>query len=114
MSSTYLTHNDMRMIERLLGEVAGPNLPGGFDREAAARFLISNFERKKTAEADLRLLLAARLKVLDSMARTISRAENGGGVAGRLARTEAQRHSDNDTDGMRRRAKETERRNRLI
>lgn len=112
MSSTYLTHADMRMIERVLGEV--PGTPGGFEREAAARFLISNFERKKTAEADLRLLLAARVKVLDSMTRAISRWENEGGAQGKLPRTEAQRRIDNDTDGTRRRAKETERRNRLI
>ncbi|MGP2491059.1 hypothetical protein ACTDI4_05460 [Mesorhizobium sp. PUT5] len=115
MSSTYLTDIDMRMIERLLAEVREPGACRDFDRETAAgRFLIDNFQRKRTTEVDLRGLLAARIKVLESLARGISRWDDEGGAPGKLPRTEAQRRIDNDTDGARRRAKETYSRNRLV
>lgn len=115
MSSDYLTSNDLNMIERLLGEVREPGNFRGLDRESvAARFLIANFRRSKTAEKDLRTLLAARIKAQDATERGLNRWDNEGGAPAKRVRTEAQRRIDNDTDGTRRRARGTEQRNQLI
>ena len=91
MSSAYLTANDMNTIERLLKEVREPGASRNFDREtAAARFLIDNFKRTKTAETDLRTLLAARIKTLDAVADGLTQWDYEGGASAKGARTEVQ------------------------
>jgi hypothetical protein len=70
MSSTYLTSDDMNLIERLLSEVRGAGPTPNFDRETAeARFLIKRVEQGTTNEDELRAALSHHVglhKITDS------------------------------------------------
>ncbi|MBS3652358.1 hypothetical protein KEU06_27585 [Pseudaminobacter sp. 19-2017] len=97
MSSTYLTSNDMKMIERLLAEAPKDETYASSEVETAqVRLLIHAFESGISTEAELR----GRL-VSDNLTR--------GGT-----RTEVQRRIDNDTNGTRRRAREMKERHQLV
>jgi hypothetical protein len=97
MSSTYLTSDDMKMIERLLAESPKDGAYASSEVDTAqARLLIHTFESGLSTEAELR----GRL-VSDNLTRGVTR-------------TEAQRRIDNDTNGTRRRAKEMKERHQLV
>lgn len=114
MSSTYLTSEDLDMIDRLVAEVRESQPVRNIAREtAAARFLVQDFEENQTPEPELRRKLAAYLDEQDAMDAALVRWDEGD-EPGRSPRSEAQRHIDDDTDGRRRRAIETKNRNQLI
>jgi hypothetical protein len=70
MSSTYLTSDNMNLIERLLSEVRGSAPMRNLDRETAeARLLVGRVEQGTTNEIELRDALSrhvVRHKVMDS------------------------------------------------
>lgn len=112
MSSSYLTSEDMKAIERILGGVR-PALIQGTDRQAAAaRFLVERFLGEP--DAHLQSLVLTYLRDLDAHANAISRWNDDGGATGKSPRSEARRRIDNDTDGMRRRDRESAARNQLL
>jgi len=83
MSSTYLTSDNMNLIERLLSEVRGPGSIRNFDRETAeARLLIGRVEGGTTSEDELRGALSHHVglhKILDS---ALARWDSEGGSPG--------------------------------
>lgn len=115
MSSNYLSFANMNMIERLLAEVREPGSIHDVAREnAAVHFLIREVEQSQAAEEDLRPKLAAHLDEWETTGAAIVRWDDEGRARGVSLRAEAQRRSDNDTDGTRRRMTETKDRNQLI
>jgi len=137
MSSTYLTSENMNMLQRLLAEVR--RLPRNIQREASsARFLVHRFQDGTTAESDLRSQLEAYGRGGDDRDAGSVAAQANGNAAGKsgflrgwlssrstpagaparnlpatVRRSEAQRLRDNDTDGRRRRENEVKGRNQM-
>lgn len=85
MSSTYLTSDDMNLIERLLGEIGEHGPLRNFDRNAAARFLVQSFQRGATSEADLRASLSRHLNHHKAMDGAVARWDEEGGSTGNNA-----------------------------
>jgi hypothetical protein len=81
MSSTYLTSDNMNLIERLLSEVREPGPASNIDREIAeARLLVGRVEQGTTNEVELRDALSrhvVRHKIMDS---AIARWDGEGGA----------------------------------
>lgn len=78
MSSTYLTSNDMTMMERLLAEVREAAPERSFDIESAqARLLVRAFEGGMASESDLRNLLAEHDTLQRMFARSHGRWRSG-------------------------------------
>ena len=74
MSSTYLTSNDITMIERLLAEVRVAGTHHCADIETAqARLLIYAFEDGMSEESDLRRLLSGHVSLHNGLARSRQR-----------------------------------------
>jgi len=68
MSSTYLTSDDMTLIERLLREIREEGPERNFDREtAAAWFLIQEIEKGSTGEIVLREKLAMHVDLHNAL-----------------------------------------------
>jgi hypothetical protein len=83
MSSTYLTSDDMNLIERLLSEVRGAGPTRNFDRETAeARFLIKRVEQGATSEDELRGALSYHVDLHKIMDSALSRWAGEGGAIG--------------------------------
>jgi hypothetical protein len=83
MSSTYLTSDNMNMIERLLSEVRGSGSIRNFDRETAeARLLIGRVEGGTTSEDELRGALARHVGLHKIMDGALSRWDAEGGAPG--------------------------------
>lgn len=108
MSSTYLTNDDMLMIERLLREVQ-LNASNLFDT-GEARLLIHAVEEGTRDENALRILLRKTVGRKKSWPEAIDRWDNEGGASA-IPMKETQRQIDNDTSGKRRRAKNVQDRN---
>jgi hypothetical protein len=83
MSSTYLTSDNMNLIERLLSEVRGAGLIRNLDREtAAARLLIQRFEQGMTEESELRISLSHHVGLHKIMDSALERWDGEGGAIG--------------------------------
>jgi hypothetical protein len=83
MSSTYLTSDNMNLIERLLSEVRGAGPIRNFDREtAAARLLIQRFEQGMTKESELRCALSHHMGLHKIMDSALERWDGEGGAIG--------------------------------
>ncbi|QDC00333.1 hypothetical protein [Mesorhizobium sp. 8] len=108
MSSTYLTNDDMLIIERLLREAQLEASDVFETREA--RLLIHAFEEGTRDENALRILLRKTVGRKKSWPEAIDRWDNEGGAAATPMK-ETQRQIDNDTSGKRRRAKNVQDRN---
>jgi len=112
MSSNYLTSEDMKAIQRVLGRVRPALIPGTDRQTAAARFLVERFPDE--TESGLYNLVRAYLHDLDAHEDALAQWNDDGGANGIAPRSEARRRIDNDTDGMRRRDRESAARNRLL
>jgi hypothetical protein len=83
MSSTYLTSDNMNLIERLLSEVRGAGLIRNLDREtAAARLLIQRVEQGMTKESELRGALSHHVGLHKIMDSALERWDGEGGAIG--------------------------------
>jgi hypothetical protein len=112
MSSSYLTSEDLRAIERILAGVRPSLIPDSDRQTAAARFLVERFPGGP--ETRLHNLVHAYLRDLDVHASALARWNDEGGAIGKAPRTEARRRIDNDTNGVRRRDRESAARHHLI
>ena len=83
MFSTYLTSDNMNLIERLLCEVRGSGPNRNSDRETAeARLLIGRVERGATNEDELRGALAHHVGLRKIMDSALARWDAEGGAPG--------------------------------
>jgi hypothetical protein len=112
MSSTYLTFADTKAIGKILAEVRPPLTQGSKRETAAARFLTDHF--KRAVSTSPRALLSEYIKELDARECALAQWNDEGGATGKAPRTEERRRIDNDTDGTRRRARESAARNQLL
>ncbi|MDX8501970.1 hypothetical protein RFM99_26605 [Mesorhizobium sp. VK4C] len=112
MSSTHLTSEQTKAIEKILAEIRPPLVRGSRRRTAAARFLVDRLDGE--SETDLRTVVDAYVKNLDSHQDALAQWKSEGGAVGTAPRNEARRLIDNDTSGMRRRDRETVARHQLI
>ncbi|RRH96013.1 hypothetical protein EH240_23735 [Mesorhizobium tamadayense] len=112
MSSTHLTSEQMTAIEKILADVRPALINGSRRRTAASRFLAEHFDG--VSKTHLRTILGIYVRRLDSYQDALAQWKSEGGAAGTVPRTEARRRIDNDTNGMRRRDRETAARNQLI
>lgn len=118
----HLTPANMSMIERALARVRRLY---NFNRHSedetqAASVMIGEFQRGNSSEDGLVAVYlgvsgAANLAVAEiRLRKSLERWDNEGGIIVKASRTDAQRRVDNDMDGTRRRANETQMRNRLV
>ncbi|WP_378218390.1 hypothetical protein [Aquamicrobium soli] len=112
MSSSYLTSEDMKAIERILGRVRPALIPGTDRQTAAARFLVERFP--DDTESGLHNRVRAYLHDVDAHEVAFAQWNDDGGATGIAPRSEARRRIDNDTDGTRRRDRESAARNQLL
>ncbi|RUT97556.1 hypothetical protein EOD23_28535 [Mesorhizobium sp. USDA-HM6] len=112
MSSSHLTSEQRTAVEKILAEVRPPLVRGSRRRTAAARFLAERLDGE--SEMDLRTVLDAYVKNLDSHQDALAQWKREDGAVGTAPRSEARRRIDNDTSGMRRRDRETAARHQLI
>lgn len=86
MSSTYLTSDNMNLIERLLSEVRGSGPIRNFDRETAeARLLVGRVEGGTTSEDELRGALAHHVELHKIMDSALARWDGEGGSPGTMS-----------------------------